>query len=189
MRTFLCILLSLNPVVSFVPVATKQERQRHHPLLQASKRSNLERRHVLQSLSVLAAAAATPSRAGTVEPLIDLPMIRLRLPRGGVGRDYIAVPLKIRGQGPFDFMVDTGLTTEFITPHLQKALGIQATGETIRGLAAGGSVDSTLVELKGASLVGKDGTELPLPTLHAVTTDFPQEHIDPAHDPVEGMLG
>jgi len=25
--------------------------------------------------------------------------------------------------------------------------------------------------------------------LHAIVTDFPQEHMDPAHDPVEGMIG
>ena len=37
--------------------------------------------------------------------------------------------------------------------------------------------------------IGAGNNELPRPTLHAIITDFPQEHIDPAHDPVEGMLG
>jgi hypothetical protein len=58
------------------------------------------------------------------EPLADLPMVRLSLPQGGFGREYVALKLKIKGEGPFDFMVDTGLTTEFITPHLQQTLGI-----------------------------------------------------------------
>ena len=49
-------------------------------------------------------------------------MVRLRLPKGGFGREYIALKMKIKGQGPFDFMVDSGLTTELITPHLQGIL-------------------------------------------------------------------
>jgi hypothetical protein len=100
------------------------------------------------------------------------------------------MPLKIKGQGPFEFMLDSGLTTEFITPHLQQVLGIGTVGASrIEGLAAGGATRSLLVELQGASLIAKNGEDLKLPTLHAVITHFPQEHIDPAHDPVEGMLG
>jgi Aspartyl protease len=53
----------------------------------------------------------------------DIPMIRLRLPQGGLGREYVATKLKIQGQGPFDFMVDSGLTTEMITPHLVQSVG------------------------------------------------------------------
>jgi hypothetical protein len=129
------------------------------------------------------------------EPLADLPMVRLSLPQGGFGREYVALKLKIKGEGPFDFMVDTGLTTEFITPHLQQTLGIgkNAASSKIKGLAAGGAtVANDLVEFKDASLCCGNifgANELPLPTLHAIITDFPQEHIDPAHDPVEGMLG
>lgn len=37
-----------------------------------------------------------------------------------MGRDYVLVQLSVRGKGPFDFMVDTGLTAELITPHLRK---------------------------------------------------------------------
>jgi hypothetical protein len=44
--------------------------------------------------------------------------------------------------------------------------------------------------LNGASIdVGDGSFGLDLPKLRAVITDFPQEHIDPAHDPVEGMVG
>lgn len=35
---------------------------------------------------------------------------RLRLPKGTVGRDYILLQLRVGDRGPFDFMVDTGLT-------------------------------------------------------------------------------
>lgn len=142
------------------------------------------------------ADAEASSGAPVPQPLADLPMIRLSL-NGveGFGREYVALKLKIKGQGPFDFMVDTGLTTEFITPHLRQVLDIHknAASSKIRGLAAGGStIANDLVELDDAALCcGKiDGSdELPLPKLHAIITNFPQEHIDPAHDPVEGMLG
>lgn len=136
-------------------------------------------------------APATSTAATTANLLADLPMIRLRLPKGGFGREYIAIPLNIGNEGPFEFMVDTGLTTELITPHLQQQLRIQSGRTTVQGLAAGGSTASAspLVKLKDVSLMGADGRPLTLPVLHAVVTDFPQEHVDPAHDPIEGMVG
>jgi hypothetical protein len=106
------------------------------------------------------------------------------------GREYVIVPLKINNQGPFDFMVDTGLTVELITPHLQQSLAIDNASETIvEGLAAGGRIqEEKLVELSGLKLCSSEG-DLLLPKLHAIVTDFEQEHMDPAHDPIEGMLG
>ena len=141
---------------------------------------------------VASAAAAPPSTSSLVA---DLPMERIQLPPAGLGRDYVAIPLKIKGQGPFTFMLDTGLTTEMITPHLQQSLGIGIDAKrSIAGLAAGGATSNALVDLTDASLCcgtidGGNRDEMPLPPLHAVITDFPQEHIDPKHDPVEGMLG
>eukprot|EP00241_Pyramimonas_parkeae_P016396 CAMPEP_0114313272 /NCGR_PEP_ID=MMETSP0059-20121206/21005_1 /TAXON_ID=36894 /ORGANISM="Pyramimonas parkeae, Strain CCMP726" /LENGTH=455 /DNA_ID=CAMNT_0001437973 /DNA_START=186 /DNA_END=1554 /DNA_ORIENTATION=+ len=143
-----------------------------------------------------ASVALTPSGLRA-----DLPMRRIRLPQGAVGRDYVVVQLKIAGKGPFDFMVDSGLTGELITPHLQAKLGasIGTDGsKELAGLGAGGkTLRSTLLDLSATSIWGgdftlEDGTkvnELPLPKLHAFVTDFPQEHMDPDHDPVEGMLG
>lgn len=133
--------------------------------------------------------------AGTDSPqdlLADLPMIRLRLPPQGFGREYVAVQLKVNGQGPYDFMIDSGLTTEMITPHLQEVLKIKVGRNSVLGLAAGGERTSALAELDDVALVcGKSDKfqeSLSLPKLYAVITDFPQEHIDPNHD-VEGMLG
>ena len=90
-------------------------------------------------------------------------------------------------------MVDSGLTTEMITPHLKDLLHIKTGTSKIRGLAAGGGNEKPLVELKGASLCcGKfadaNASAVVLPPLRAVVTDFPQEHIDPNHN-VEGMIG
>ena len=130
--------------------------------------------------------------------LVDSPMIRLQLPQAGVGRAYVAVKLMIDDKGPFEFMVDTGLTTELMTPHLQQLLGMSKKNQkttTIQGLAAGGeTIAQPLVELRGAALCDDTCSPdnrhlLKLPPLHAVVTDFPQEHLDPRHDPVEGMIG
>ena len=55
--------------------------------------------------------------AADAKPIADFPMRRLRLPKGGLGREYIIIQLYIQGKGPYDFMVDSGLTTELITPR------------------------------------------------------------------------
>ncbi|KAL3894504.1 MAG: hypothetical protein SGARI_007724, partial [Bacillariaceae sp.] len=116
-------------------------------------------------------------------------MVRLKLPRGGFGREYVALKLNVQGTGPYDFMVDSGLTLEMITPHLQGMLGISDGKSRLSGLAAGGSTTSNpLVPLNGASIANDGGGDIQLPQLTAAVTSFPQEHIDPAHDPVEGML-
>ena len=144
-------------------------------------------------LNAGSAGLPPPALAATATPIADLPMIRLQLPPQAFGREYVVVQLKVNGQGPFEFMVDSGLTTEMITPHLKETLGItpKRGGGVVRGLSAGGDSSEALIELDGVSLccgefAGKD--ELNLPPLHAVVTDFPQEHIDPKHN-VEGMLG
>lgn len=33
---------------------------------------------------------------------------RIKLPKGGVGRDYVLIQLTINGAGPYDFMLDSG---------------------------------------------------------------------------------
>ena len=174
-------------------------------LAAASFTSYIQRRAMIISasglISSLAASATTSTAAAessiTNGLVADLPMIRLRLPQGGLGREYVVVQLKVQGKGPYDFMLDTGLTAEFITPHLQRVLRLgteNSGGSKITGLAAGGSTqEHDLILLEGASLCcgafAEGKSEFPLPPLHAIITDFPQEHIDPAHDPVEGMLG
>ena len=128
------------------------------------------------------------------KPLADVPLRRLRLPKGSFGRDYVIIQLKINDKGPLFFMVDTGLSIEMMSPHLVESLGISNIGSKLEGLAAGGRSSESVLELSGVSLCcgnfnNNDNNELALPMLHAVVTDFPQEHIDPGIDPVEGMFG
>ena len=68
-----------------------------------------------KSISSNVANAATT--IGEEKPLADFPMKRLKLPRGGLGREYVIIQVYIGNDGPFDFMVDSGLTTEMITPR------------------------------------------------------------------------
>ena len=149
--------------------------------------------NIVANAATTTTAATTSSNNNT--PIADFPMRKLRLPKGGLGRDYIIIQLYIGGNGPLDFMVDSGLTTELITPHLQSILQAKSSGVTKQGLSAGdaGSLQ-TLVELDDVELCcGKfasDESLFPLKgPLHAIVTDFPQQHMDPSHDPVEGMLG
>ena len=51
------------------------------------------------------------------KPLADYPMRRLKLPKGGLGREYVIIQVYIEWNGPYDFMLDSGLTTEMITPR------------------------------------------------------------------------
>jgi hypothetical protein len=43
------------------------------------------------------------------------------------------------GDGPYDFMLDSGLTAELITPELRRHLGIKGSKGKVAGLAAGGA--------------------------------------------------
>jgi hypothetical protein len=45
---------------------------------------------------------AVPSRVG-------VGVHSIKLPQGGVGRDYVLVQLTVDGKGPFDFMLDSGM--------------------------------------------------------------------------------
>lgn len=138
-----------------------------------------------------AVAAATTTTA-TTSSLVDLPMIRFRLPGSSVDYAGVQVCLEGRRDEPVEFMLDTGLTLEMMTPHLSRQLGLRSRRTGIRGITAGGTSSGTdLVTWTGASLCGDgDGAAaFPLPEMHAIVTDFPQEHIDPGHDPIEGMLG
>ncbi|KAI3429492.1 hypothetical protein D9Q98_005581 [Chlorella vulgaris] len=156
------------------------------PLPPASRRS------LLLSAPIIAlpfgAAKARPAPVSTARPLLDQPMRRLKLPAGTIGRDYVLLEMQIGSRGPrVDFMVDTGLTAELITPHLRETLGLPLPNKRLQqSVGAGGSVSLPLVQLEDARMVGAENVRLP--TLNAVVTEFVQEHLDPQH-PVEGMLG
>lgn len=156
------------------------------------------RRDFLVTSALAATVPDATTAAAKPQPLATMPMIRIQLPNNGYGREYIAMPVYINGQGPYDFMLDTGLTTEFITPHLEKEVVMKNLDDSrsfsVQGIAAAGTSTQRLVDLKGVSLCCQQGDGdrmmmIPVPNLHAIVTDFPQEHLDPKHDPIEEMLG
>jgi Aspartyl protease len=126
------------------------------------------------------------------EPLLDTKMQKLKLPMMAVGKEYVAIPLKIDNQGPFRFMLDTGLTAQaMVTPRLMRILHFEENKDfsTAEGLAAGGQTGKVqFASLSGVALCGPSGTSLTLPCLEAVISNFAQETMDRQH-PVAGMLG
>ena len=128
--------------------------QRRKTLFQSGLIGSLLPFFATQTTTNTANAATTSSTTTAVEsPIADFPMRKLRLPKGGLGREYIILQLYIDKTGPYDFMVDSGLTTELITPHLQSILNAKSSGITKQGLSAGdaGSLQS-LVELNNVEL-------------------------------------
>lgn len=153
-----------------------------------SEAEDVGRRRILFGAALLA-NIPTVSNAAASSLLVDVPMIRLKLPKNGLGQDYVAMELCVKGRTA-EFMIDSGLTLEMVTPHLKEQLNLQSEQSLRKGLAAGGATGQlNIVDLR-ETFVCENGKELlALPDMHAIVTDFPQEHIDPKHDPVEGMLG
>jgi Aspartyl protease len=165
------------------------------------------RRTVLQTVGVAAttaapiAAQASASTSTNVDNLlIDLPMIRIQLPGNNPNsiNNYIATEVHV-GDRTALFLIDTGLSLELITPHLKRQLDEDddedakhrrsSSKDVVQSYAAGGRVpDSELLELRNVR-VGDLPRALTLSNFHALVRDFPQEHLDPQHDPVDGMIG
>ncbi len=70
-----------------------------------------------------------------------------------VGKEQalILVPAFANGQGPFDFVLDTGAGTTILRSELAELLGIQA-GETKEALGAGGKVKVFLSQIQSLAL-------------------------------------
>jgi hypothetical protein len=118
-------------------------------------------------------------------------MIRIKIPTNGLGKAYVGIALCLPGlDKPVEFMLDTGLTLELMTPHLRDQLGLSVQKSSLRGLAAGGTSSASGMVTFQPELCGYSGSkpDYQLPTLHASIMDFPQEHVDPKHA-IEGMLG
>ena len=166
---------------------------------------DIDRRELLHTtFRCIAAVAATirpfPAFGATQSAalLADLPMIRIRLPPNGLGEPFVGISVcfandETGGVRSYEFMLDSGLTLEMVTPRLTSELHLRSEGlSTRQGMAAGGFTENTVVKLSGARLCTADGDKqnaVQFPDLSALVSGFPQEHIDPKHDPISGMLG
>ena len=101
---------------------------------------------------------------------------RMSLPQG-----IPLVQVRIDGQGPFSFVVDTGTNCETIlSPRLAKRLGLQATGHiSITDLGGHGTRTLDTAQLKTLSLAGTE-----FRTVQAVLTDLPD-----GDSVLDGILG
>jgi hypothetical protein len=152
-----------------------------------SSRRDVLKSALLSGTATVGVASSSPANGVTSSGLLaDLPMIRLRLPGNALGEGFVVIPICINGES-YEFMLDTGLTLELMTPNLQKKLNLKADRSGMTALTAAGSSSGTsIVTLRGAKICN---SPVELPEMHASVMDFPQEHIDPKHDPVDGMLG
>jgi predicted aspartyl protease len=95
----------------------------------------------LSILSVLAAVAATSAEAP--QPLpdpADAEMIKLQQERN----ERVTVPVTIKGQGPFRFMVDTGAQATVVSSDLANRLGLTERSPAILvGIASKADVETT----------------------------------------------
>jgi predicted aspartyl protease len=84
----------------------------------------------------------------------------------------LTVPVMIEGQGPYDFMVDTGSEATVVTDRVQQQLGLRSAGSAIVvGMAS--RVPVELVMLDGLEFAARvfDGLEAPLLAARNVGAD------------------
>jgi len=175
--------------LAFVPPCTRTINQIQH--------SRTAFRIALVTRAV-ATTPAEPMAPSILKPVLDVPLHRLKLPFGAMGKENTGIDVKIHGLGPFRFMVDTGLTTVLVTPDLEKKLlmamekdmAVSEPTIEIAGIAASGkSSKSRVLPLSDISICGEKGEELIIPsTVHALVHGFAQQHMDKLH-PIDGMIG
>lgn len=168
------------------------------PLLASHRQKRISNTRLASAVLSKKAPPTTskPEQLSSDLPLLEAKMGKIKLPMMAVGKESVIIPVKVNGQGPFNFMLDTGLTAQMISPRLKKMIHSKTDpSSTAEGLAAGGSTGKVdLVNLSGVSLCGfqpriQHEEELDLPSaLNAVVTNFAQESLDKRH-PVAGMLG
>jgi len=106
-------------------------------------------------------------------PLLTLPLTWFDLPNSLVGGDYVVLPMHLGDVGPLWFMVDTGMTTNLLTPSLCRDLGIVPRDNGVRGIGGDGNLKVLTTTLDAVSIDGR----LPVPRFNAAVVDFPQRRI------------
>jgi predicted aspartyl protease len=120
----------------------------------------------LAALALLAAAVTAHAQGATAfpapAPLAPAPEAEI-VPTASDRHLRMTVPVLIEGQGPFDFMVDTGSEATVVTTRVRDQLGLTPAGNAVVvGMASRVTVE--LVNLDGLEFAARvfDGLEVPL---------------------------
>jgi predicted aspartyl protease len=101
----------------------------------------------------------------------------------GPGGAALVVPVHINGEGPFDFVLDTGATFTCVSPSLSDSLGLEErTGQVGYGAGIGGSGQIQLVRA--------DSVRLGAAQTHDMTVCVVQlDHLEATGISIDGLLG
>lgn len=77
----------------------------------------------------------------------------VRFQQAGGAQPLILLPVKVNGQGPFQFILDTGASTSLLSPELAGRLNVEPTGSR-EGQTAGGKVAVSLGRAQSLDLGG-----------------------------------
>jgi len=120
------------------------------------------------------------------EPLLRFPLTWFELPWHLLGGDYVLIPLHIGNQGPLNFLVDTGLTTNLLTPMICDELGIIPQDNGVRGMGGDGNINVMTTTVSNVSIAG----QVPVPKFTAAVVDFPQrKYAERGGMDIHGMVG
>jgi predicted aspartyl protease len=101
----------------------------------------------------------------------------------GPGGAALIVPVHVNGEGPFDFVLDTGATFTCVSPHLSDSLGLETqTGQVGYGAGIGGSGQIQLVRA--------DSVRLGAAQAHDMTVCVVQlDQLEATGISIDGLLG
>lgn len=101
----------------------------------------------------------------------------------GPGGAALVVPVHINGEGPFDFVLDTGATFTCVSPSLSESLGLEErAGQVAYGAGIGGSGQ--------VQLVGADSLRLGAAQAHDMTVCVVQlDQLEATGISIDGLLG
>jgi predicted aspartyl protease len=126
-------------------------------------------------LALLITSAAW-SHAAAEEPVAPSPPPLYETPARSDRIGRILVPVRVNGQGPFQFVLDTGANRTVLTPALATSLGLDVSANkkvTLSGVTGSASVPTVSVAEVSAGSVTLSNQELPIadslaPNVHGI---------------------
>lgn len=116
------------------------------------------------ALAWLAMSGPLTGQSSDVATPAELRMAETTVSAGRDRHERMTVPVRINGQGPYRFLIDTGAQATVVTPGVSDALGLRASGRaTLVAMASRSTVET--VELEGLEFAGRRFGNLTAPLL------------------------